>query len=182
MFLRLDVDFPCFNRILGYLRLITHSRIPHFLNHVKATRKFLDEKYPNTETLWMFRPETCPSSWDCNWGLHSCGPSKFVSEYEAVTKRLGNFKYFNTHGNAAFKGGQLTWTKDEIEKIEKTFNVVCLNKYPFTSIDFDFYSFTFWLRKYGLDGLHHINFHPCHLHTHKQNLVMALNMMEKMPE
>lgn len=126
----------------------------------------------------MFRPETCPDNWKGKFGLHSCGPDKFSEEYQAVTKKLGTFRFFNTHGDAPFRAGKLVWTRHEIEIVEKNFDVVCLNKYPFTSIDFDFLSFKFWLSRYGLKGLHHINFHPCHLHSHKQNLVETLKLME----
>lgn len=177
-FLRLDVDFPCFSRVWGYSRLIVGLPIPHFLNHVEVTRKFIEKNFPRIETMWHFRPRTAPKRWDLKFGLHSTSPVKFPDEHDWLKKRLGSFDTFSIHGKAPFATGE-PWSLKQIEKTEKTFNITCLSRFPHSHVDMDYTVFKWWFRTYGVDGLNHLVFHPCHFYTHRKNLVEALKILEE---
>jgi len=175
IFLRLDVDHACFNKYLSYFRLVTGLPIPHYLDHVKATKKFLDSHYSNIKRIWMFRPRTCPNSWDEDFGLHSRGFYYFPKEYETLKAKLGRpFKYFNRHGFAPFASGTL-WTPSMVHVIEERFNVVDLGSFPHLSVDLHPELVT----KDYIKTLHHINFHPSRFRTHKKILQKALNLIEE---
>ncbi len=172
MFLRLDVDHACFNKYWSYFRLATGLPIPNFLDHVKIVKRFLEENYPEIPRIWMFRPRTCPDRWDEKFGLHSQGFDKFPSEYKILKRKLGEFKFFNTHGFAPIASGRI-WRKEEIEIIERKYKLVNLSNFPHVSID---------LEPHLLGEIHrfnHVNFHPCHFYTHYKIFVKALDLMKE---
>ena len=188
--LRLDVDHACFNKCFSCIRLVTGSAIrsvtelvpslemglaiPHFHDHVKVVKKYLDEHFPRIHRIWMFRPETCPKSWDEDFGLHSRGFYYFPREYKVLRARLGPFKYFNRHGFGPLASGTL-WTPAMVRTIEEKFNVIDLGRFPALSIDLRPELVT----KAYLKTLHHINFHPSHFYTHKKILQKALNIIQE---
>jgi len=175
MFLRLDVDHCCFNKYLSYIRLTTGLFIPTFLNHVKTMREYLENNHPHTKHIWMFRPRTSPSSWNEEFGLHSRGFYYFPKEYKQLTRKLGDFKYFNRHGFAPFASGTL-WTPAMIQVIEKKFSVIDLTSKPYVSVDLASEAV---FNSLDFSKLHHVNFHPCHFHSHFKILKKTLDLIEK---
>jgi len=133
-------------------------------------KQFLRNEYPTIPTIWMFRPRTAPNSWNEDFGLHSRGFYYFPREYKALKKKLGDFKYFNRHGFAPFASGTL-WTSAMIQVIEKKFGVIDLTTKPYVSVDLvseEMFS------QIDFSKLHHVNFHPCHFHSHFKRLKTTL--------
>jgi len=118
--------------------------------------------YPNIHRIWMFRPRTAPDSWDEDFGLHTRGFYYFPKEYKQLKKKLGHFKYFTRHGFAPYASGTL-WTPAMIQVIEKRFNVIDLTNKPCVSVDL---VSEIVFNQIDFSKLHHVNFHPCHFHTH----------------
>lgn len=171
LYLRLDVDHCTFNRFLSYFRLVTGLPIPFFLNNVWETKKFLLKfKIPR---IWMFRPLTCPNKFDEPHGLHATNPEKFGKELEAVEAKLGKIKFFSRHGYARLASGRI-WTKEEIRKVEKEYDVVDISDEPHITIE-RLKNSPFQV---SLLGIRHILFHPCNLKRYGKQLEIVLRRVE----
>lgn len=174
VWLRIDVDHACFNKYLSYIRLTTGLPIPNFLNHVKETKRFLS--HYEIERIWFFRPRTCPNDWDEPFGLHAtyAEPKKFKKELQTIERKLGKVRYFTRHGYARFASGRL-WKKEEINRIEKMFNIIDLSDIPHFTIGRSDPSTIEWI---GRD-YEYILFHPIHIKIYRNLIEEVLQYVLK---
>jgi len=121
----------------------------------------------------MFRPLTCPDKFDEPHGLHATNPEKFGKELEAVETKLGKVKFFSRHGYARFASGRI-WTKEEIKKIEKEYDVIDISDEPHITVE----RLRKPLSQVSFLEIRHILFHPCSLRSHGKNLEALLRLIK----